>query len=59
MSVLDQNLINKKFDFTQKSFKTVKKCDPVSRFNNMQQSWKKDKYLKNTELNSKSRKLNL
>ena len=33
MSVVDHNLVNKKFDFNQKSFKTVKKTDPVARIN--------------------------
>jgi hypothetical protein len=51
-----------------KSAQTVNISTPKTNFNFictpnhkwvLKQSWKKDKYLKNTELNSKSRKLNL
>ena len=42
-------MVSKQFDYTNKKFSTVvKKSDPVSRYQALNQGWKKSKFLKNS-----------
>ncbi|CAD8096208.1 unnamed protein product [Paramecium sonneborni] len=59
-SIHQSQQMQKKYNYKQKSFNTLpKKSDPVARYQQMSQQWKKTKFLQNTNGQKEGRKLNL
>ncbi|CAK70389.1 unnamed protein product (macronuclear) [Paramecium tetraurelia] len=59
-SIHQSQQMQKKYNYKQKSFNTLpKRSDPVARYQQMSQQWKKTKFLQNTNGMKEGRKLNL
>ncbi|CAD8096063.1 unnamed protein product [Paramecium sonneborni] len=59
-SIHQSQQMQKKYNYKQKSFNTLpKRSDPVARYQQMSQQWKKTKFLQNTNGLKEGRKLNL